>query len=152
MFRSGSLGVASDWARVAGREQLHHPPSLDKIKFVIEKGSLGTLSRPGGPRSKHQPQADKKILRYRAAVSLQLDDVFPGKRIGCRIVNYDPGIDEVAFCVRKICNRGHPRRRYYSGYFATNFCRLRAGQPDYSDPAPARRGRYRDDCIRGLIQ
>src|SRR3546814_13925895 len=91
--------------------------------------------------------SDLQLECHRAAVRLQLDDVFAGKRMWRGEVQHESAVDCCAGRSAEIAQRGDTRCRQRTGTALTNDSRSRSGNTHNTDATATRRGGNRNDGL-----
>src|SRR6185312_3963112 len=107
----GTDGAAGSFL-IAGVNKVRHAFSLSQIKLVIQECTQGKLPRLRQPRASGKTTRQQQVHDCRAAVSLQLQNLFSGIGLGSRKVERYSLIDNATIFVTKSGEAGAPRLRH----------------------------------------
>ncbi len=124
----------------AGVDEIGDGLGLREIQLLIEEGALSEFAGEGAARTQLQHASDQCFDDDRAAVTLQLQNVFAGIGMRRRKEQRHAGIDGILILGQKPREGRPPRRRQISENHRGDLRRLRTGDPhDPHASAPGRR-------------
>src|SRR3546814_4012767 len=124
----------SDWSSdVCSSDLVGDRLGLRQIESAIEKCALGEFAGARGPRTSSAGRPHQQLECHRAAVRLQLDDVFAGKRMWRGEVQHESAVDCCAGRSAEIAQRGDTRCRQSTGNAFTNDRRSGTGNNHNTD-------------------
>ena len=123
--------------RCRGIDQIDHGFSLCQIKLAVEVGPARKFSRFSQTRAEIQTSCEQHLQDDGAAMTLQLKDIFAGKRVGSwKMKNYS-AVDNAPVRRKKVGKGGDSRQRLLTAYCLREFPKVLSGNPNNSDPATA---------------
>ena len=119
-----------------GINQIGHALGLRQIELVVEKSAFGEFAGLGRARTQFEAARQQHLHHHRAAVALQLDDVFAGEARGRGEIKQQAVVNRQAVGIGKIgVERGARHGRFAAGEGLRQGQQMCAGQTNHADTA-----------------